>query len=297
MNRPCHFLTSILFIALMATPVIAQDGDIPGMDSAPAETAPAETAPAETAPAETAPAETAPAETAPAEVDGAAAQARMRDASIDRGFIVSHAETLPEGMWALNSYELVGIGLSYGITEDVEVSIISLVPIVAGMPLVAAPSVKWAFHRTEDQVLSAKLGLNYIGISDVGGGTFSAGLYHDFFFDPDGFYSMHLGVEVGGFFGQLDGSVGTADGAFLLFDLGFSAQLSDSIKLMAEFLLPAATNGEEFAVSPIMNVTYGIRWFGEGLSVDLGFLRPFGDEDLGDVLIMGVPYVAFSGRI
>ena len=58
------------------------------------------------------------------------ALARGRDASIDRGFLTAHAETIGEGQWAFNAYELIFIGLTYGFTDDIQASISTLLPIV-----------------------------------------------------------------------------------------------------------------------------------------------------------------------
>ena len=309
MNRIKRVVATFGILCWAVSPAFAQDSP-PAAEETPAAAEepsadmdmdkPAESSEPAAEPAasdDTADGDTADGDTDAWDADGAAEKARFRDASIDRGFIFSRAETLPEGKVALNSYELLGIGVSYGVTNDVEVSFISLLPIVADMPLVASPSVKWAFQRTEQQVLSAKLSLNYITSDGSGAGNLSAGVYLDHYFDTEGRYSLHLGAEFGGVFGNFSGDVDFAEGMLILFDVGFSAQVSDGIKLMIEALIPAVYTGSNgFQVPEFLNVTYGVRWFGEDLSVDLGFLRPVA-SGVSDVLVMGIPYVAFSGRL
>ena len=229
----------------------------------------------------------------------AVATAKSRDASIDRGFLVSHAETLGEGQVALNSYELVLAGISYGITDDVELTVTTLLPIVDQMPVVISPQLKWAFLRTDNQVLTAKFNVNYANIlgEDISGGTISGGLSHDFYFDNEGRYAMFSGIDVGGVFGEVDSGWQMGEGMFMAANLGFSAQVSDFLKVMVEGILPAVYAAGEFQVAETVNFTYGLRFFGDDLAADLGFIRPLG-EGMGDAgLAMGLPYVAFTARI
>ena len=80
-------------------------------------------------------------------------------------------------------------------------------------------------------------------------------------------------------------------------NLGFSAQVSDFLKVMVEGILPAVYAAGEFQVAETVNFTYGLRFFGDDLAADLGFIRPLG-EGMGDAgLAMGLPYVAFTARI
>ena len=80
-------------------------------------------------------------------------------------------------------------------------------------------------------------------------------------------------------------------------NLGFSAQVTDYMKVMGETILPAVYTDGKLEVSEIVNFTYGLRFFGDDLAADLGFIRPLG-KDAGDLdLVMGVPYVAFTARI
>ena len=225
--------------------------------------------------------------------------AKKRDASIDRGFIVSHAETLNEGEVALNSYELFLAGISYGITDDVEITFTTLLPIVKEMPIVLSPQAKWAFFRTDNQVLTAKLNFNYATLPNEpgGGGSISGGISHDLYFDDEGRYAMFTGLDVGGVFGHVESDVQMFDGAFFIANLGFSAQVNDYLKVMVEGILPAGYAEKQFEVAEVVNVTYGVRFFGETLAADLGFIRPLG-KGMGDSsLAMGLPYVAFTASL
>lgn len=231
---------------------------------------------------------------------GAAALAKKRDASIDRGFIMSHAETLAEGELTLNSYELFLAGMSYGVTDNLELTLTTLLPIIKEMPIVLAPQVKWVFLRTDQQVMSAKLNVTFATMTNGGsgsGGTISGGLSHDFYFDREGRYAMFSGLDIGGVFGSVDSEWKMGEGLIMAANLGFSAQVADFMKVMVEAVVPAIYADKQFEVSDVVNFTYGMRFFGEDLAVDLGFIRPLG-EDMADLgLLMGLPYVAFTARL
>jgi hypothetical protein len=231
----------------------------------------------------------------------AVSTSKSRDASIDRGFLVSHAETLGEGQVALNSYELVLAGVSYGITDDVQITLTTLLPIVEQMPVVLSPQVKWALLRTDNQILTAKFNVNYATSTNsddnISGGTISGGLSHDLYFDNEGRYAMFSGIDIGGVFGKVDSSWQMGEGMIMAANLGFSAQVSDFLKVMVEGVVPAYYADDTIQVSEVVNMTYGLRFFGDDLAADLGFIRPFG-KDVDDMgLVMGLPYVAFTARI
>jgi len=230
---------------------------------------------------------------------GAVSMAKHRDASIDRGFIVPHAETLSEGELTLNSYELFLAGISYGVTDNFEITMSTLLPVVKNMPIVLAPQMKWVFARTDQQVFGARVNLTYATMldSDAGGGTISGGLSHDLYFDTQGRYAMHSGIDVGGVFGTVNEDWQMGEGVIIAANLGFSAQVSDYMKVMVEGVVPAIYANNEFHLSEVVNVTYGTRFFSDGLAVDLGFIRPLGEGMDDSDLVMGLPYVAFTARL
>lgn len=236
--------------------------------------------------------------TAHAQFD-AVSLAKKRDASIDRGFLVPHAETLHEGELTLNSYELFFIGMSYGITDNIEASLTTLLPVFSNLPVAVAPQLKWALYRSDQQVLSARLNMTYLSDheNDASGGTFAGGISHDLYFDEQGRYAMHTGLDAGGVFGKVDEDWKMGDGAFFIMNVGLSAQVADYMKVMVEAAVPAIYADDQFEMSDIVNVTYGMRFFGDDLAADLGFLRPVGEDMSDSGLAMGFPYVAFTARL
>ncbi len=224
--------------------------------------------------------------------------ARRRDASADRGFISSRAETVFEGEATVNSYELFFLGVTYGITDDIQVSGTTFLPITTDIPLLGLFQGKFVLHRGERVTVSARANLNVIAPQEVDDfvGTFGGGLMVDYYLDDSGRFALHGGFGANAVFGSLgDSAIELANGAAISLELGASAALGNSVKLIFDALIPAASTDQGFEVATFGLVTYGVRFFGESLAADLGFLRPVGDIDL-DGFVLGIPYVAFSAR-
>jgi len=230
----------------------------------------------------------------------AADAARSRDASIDRGFLTSHAETIGEDRWSINSYELVLLGVTYGVTNDFQLSLMTTLPVVEGMPLYLAFNGKFVFYRDDSTVAAVRGQFVYATELDDGGddaiGLFGAAVLVDHYLDAAGRFSLHAGVSVNGAFGVglATGGVDVAEGAFITFELGASFGLTSGFKLQVETLIPALSTASDFEFAPFALVNYGFRFHGGELAADLGFMKPVGDTD--DTFLLGFPFVAFSAR-
>ena len=226
--------------------------------------------------------------------------ARARDASIDRGLLTSHAETLGEGLWSINSYELFMLGVTYGITDDVQVNVTTSLPVVEDMPLWLILSGKAVLYRDPMTVVAARAHFMYMtSLSDSDDdaiGVFGAALLVDRYLDGRGRFAVHAGLGVHGAFGVgFDGAgVSVGHGAAFTLEGGFSLGLSRNVKLLVELQVPAASNGHDFEFAPFSLLNYGVRFHGGELAADLGFARPLGTDD--DPFVLGFPFVAFSAR-
>ncbi|PIE17142.1 MAG: hypothetical protein CSA66_06600 [Proteobacteria bacterium] len=225
--------------------------------------------------------------------------ARDRDASIDRGIFNAHAETLGADSWAINSYELFLLGVSYGFTDDIQASITTLLPVVKDLPILFDLKGKFVVYRDATTVMAAQARLLYISHPDEDDaiGTFAGAFLIDHYLDDRGRFAIHGGLQVGGLFGSFsDGGFDVADGAGITFELGVSLGLSDLVKLHLEGWLPAVTTSAKFEFAKFGFVNYGIRFHGESVAADLGFIYPAGDVDAGPI-VMGWPFVSFSARL
>jgi hypothetical protein len=106
------------------------------------------------------------------------------DPNIDRGFLLPTAMTQPQGTLTYNNYELILHGVSYGLTDRVQLTATVLSPITRDMPLLGMAAVKGqivdqgAFHLA----LQGSLGFAHdtSGSSGDNIGTAGAGLLASF---------------------------------------------------------------------------------------------------------------------
>lgn len=228
-------------------------------------------------------------------------KARAADASIDRGFLTSHAETIGAGNWSINSYELFFLGVTHAFTDDFQIAFTTALPVVEDFPFFLAISPKFVLHRSASTVVALR-GLIWwgtlVGDDDGGLGTFNGGVNLDHYFDGDGRFALHASVSLGGAFGTGIGSDDFTVGSGVLFQIegGFSLALGRVLKLLFEVQTFALNTNDGFEFAPIVLLNYGIRFFGEDLAADLGFFKPIGDTG-DDPFIMGFPFVAFSARL
>ena len=80
------------------------------------------------------------------------------DASVDRSILVPTAETISAGDFTFNSYELFFAGLSYGVSDRLQVSVATLLPIFESFPFTLYGSLKSQLVSTERCVFSVQFG-------------------------------------------------------------------------------------------------------------------------------------------
>ncbi len=242
--------------------------------------------------------------TAAPPADSVAAR-RESDAAIDRNILLPSAEIGPAGEITFNSYELILAGLSYGFTDRTQGTLTLLLPITTDIPLLITGSLKYVLSRSTTTVVSIMPTLMVLkdGGSDLFIGTFGGGILADRVLDAQGKFALtgslfaHFGFGKGG----TDADLQAAEGVVILGSGAFTARLGRHVKLLTEIILPggyswAGSSNRFDIVEQALIFGYGVRFFGSSIGVDLTFLRPLHpDVDTGG-LLMGVPWVAFSGR-
>lgn len=219
------------------------------------------------------------------------------DAAIDRGVMAKHAETTGEGRWTISSYEIAGLGLSYGISEDAQVSFTTVLPLFESTPFVGILTGKQVFHRSP-QVTAA--GSGHLVIVGSGGsyvGAVGGGVHADFYLDQGRRFAIHTGLELSAIFG---GDVDTSafalgDGAITKVDLGTTLALTDWMKLVVEAQVPIVTISD-VALVPVVPLSYGVRFYSDHFSADVGLMKPLALETSDDIFAAGYPYIALNGR-
>src|SRR3990172_3839989 len=101
---------------------------------------------------------------------------RHEDPHIDRGFInllSPTAETQPRGSFSFNDSQLILLGLTYGATDNLQLSFMTLAPIFEDMPFFGIFGAKWQAVRAGRVHLAAVGNLFYASADGESG---SAGL-------------------------------------------------------------------------------------------------------------------------
>ncbi len=224
---------------------------------------------------------------------------KSADASVDRNILFPSAETVNKGDLTINSYELFLLGLTYGITDDLQVSATTLLPILTDFPFVLALAGKWQFVDTGKILVSVQPNFMFMAQDGNSLGGFGAGIAADFILDDGGKYVVSVSESNLMLFGDIGSGGVLTDGFAFTLAGAFSARVARIVKLLAEVSLPGALNWNtgDFEVVPEGALfSYGVRFFGETIAVDLSFLRPLHpDMDPGN-FIMGFPYLTFSAR-
>lgn len=246
----------------------------------------------------------APVVEAPGEAKSVMDARRDRDASVDRNILLSGAETIGEGNFSFNSYQLIFAGFTYGITDEIQGTLTTLLPVVAGMPFMLLASGKLKLIETDELIVSVQPELTIMTFEGVTVGAVGGGVTADYRLDDAGKAVLTGGLLTHLAFGKKGKFQGMADAASFLLSAGFSYEVGSYVKLLTEMVLPAgyiwAGDLNEFEVfEQALLFNYGVRFFGENLAVDLTFLRPIHPDvsnDITKILPMGYPYLTFSAK-
>jgi hypothetical protein len=230
----------------------------------------------------------------------APAQAVGADPNIDRGFLLPTAMTQPAGSLTYNNYELVLHGLTYGISDNVQLSATALSPITRDMPFFGTAALK--LHQAAGERLhlalqtSASYGHVFGESADLvtlgAGGLASFCLRADCSSLLTAAATYQLLVDASGD----PGSAGTAH--LLIYGASVVHRVGRHVKLLGE-VTSATVRGpdDHFDNAPGVLVSYGVRFHGDSLAGDIGFMKPLSTEgEVNDALLLGLPFISVSYR-
>ncbi|MCC6998411.1 MAG: hypothetical protein IT370_27615 [Deltaproteobacteria bacterium] len=229
---------------------------------------------------------------------------RLQDPHIDRGLIniiSPTAETQPKGSFSFTDYELFLMGITYGATDNLQVSLTTMAPITEDMPLFAIIGGKLQLLGTGNLHLALVGNLFYGSDGDSGNSADSAsaallGGAVSLCLDPT-CASLLSGALQAGFALETD-----QHGVLpYLVSVSISKTIGRRVKLLAGFDTAGLTADGDNELADGGLLSYGLRFFSSDIAGDVGFIKPVclssrfeGDCDGG--LVMGVPWVDFSYR-
>ncbi len=231
-------------------------------------------------------------------------QGRLQDPHIDRGLIniiSPTAETQPKGSFSFTDYELLLMGITYGVTDQLQVSLTTMAPITEDMPLFAIIGGKLQLVSSGNLHFALVGNLFYGSDGDSGSSSDSAsaallGGAVSLCLDPT-CASLLSGALQAGFALEAD-----QNGVLpYLVSVSVSKKVGRRVKLLAGFDTAGVTADGDNELADGGLLSYGLRFFSSDIAGDIGFIKPVclssrveGDCDGG--LVMGVPWVDFSYR-
>jgi hypothetical protein len=218
-----------------------------------------------------------------------AGEPRLEDANADRVVLFSTAETHPKGTFFFSDYELILLQFGYAFTDNIQLSLTGVPPLVTNQPYFFDLALKANLLRSD-----------VVRLAIVGAGTLVT--IPDT--DPSTFFGARLnGIAQFCFEAACRSSFSFNLGTFInsesttvvpiTFGGGFVVHASDLVKLLLEpaYALGVGSGVENQPAGFLLS--YGVRLSANHFGFDLAFIRPFGVDS---PFILGVPWVAFTYR-
>jgi len=227
---------------------------------------------------------------APPDSDGMAAAVEAaddagvrEDVNADRVWLTPTALTQPKGSWSFNDVELMILGLTYGVTDSLQVSAKTWVLIDDDQPFLLWLNAKKAV--VDRGKLRVAIDGSFISVDNEAIGVVgaAASLCLD-----TGCHSL-----INGYLGTAFAVTEDTDNYPVIASVAVVKRVSRRIKLMGEI-----DTGWEFGEEPTGNYLgwYGARFTSGEIGGDIGFVKPFGDDVDTDEFPMGFPMVTFTYR-
>ncbi len=226
---------------------------------------------------------------------------RHTDPAVDRSLLLPTAQTLEKGQVSIYDVELIWIGASYGLRDDLELSFASLVtaPIVA--QLMAVTTIKWRVYSDRIVTLSAMAGFEY---------SFNFSRTHVLtpglvalvdLHDPGGvlLWSTRLGLLQPFAFAHGKGGANTNRPVWTA-ATGPRVKVHRLVSLLAEGLVAGGVGATWRPADPSNHlpttvvIAYGVRIHWPAVALDLGMCRPL--VDLPAAWTLGFPWLGFTWR-
>jgi hypothetical protein len=215
-------------------------------------------------------------------------QGVVEDANAGRGWLAPTALTPPAGTWSFSDFELFVISAGYAVTDKVQVSATTLIPIVSDMPT-------WVLLNGKAQIIRAgkvrgavQAALTYAGVDGDSATALELGGALTFCIDEA--CHSHISGFLGAGFAHEDQSA-----VPFMFAFEGAFRVGKHLKLILE-ADSGFVAGEIDAAADGFLAWYGVRFTSSFLGVDLGFMKPICDGCESDELPMGFPFVSFTYR-
>jgi hypothetical protein len=215
-------------------------------------------------------------------------QGVANDPNMDSAWLAPTGFTMPKGKWAFHDHELFFIGMSYGVTDRLQLSATTLVPVTSDQGLFAIFSGKAQIIRQGRVRLALHGALNTVTNSEDSVNALTLG----------GALSLCLDASCDSALNAYAGTgIALEDGQSelpLLLSASVIKKVSSRVKLVAEIDTGMIVGGER---ADAYLGWYGLRFHNKNMAADIGFMKPFGPAlDGEDVFPIGFPWLKFTYR-
>jgi hypothetical protein len=224
---------------------------------------------------------------------------RYRDANADRVVLGSTAETHPKGTFFISDYEILLVQLGYAVTDELQLEIAGVPPIVKNQPYYVDLGAKLNLYRGDSFRAALTGGFDIV----TTGGTGPSGPYYggrlgaigQICFNGDGTCRSSLSLNVGTIL-----TSGANEVLPIYGSAGFIFNVSKLVSILAEpaTLGALGTGSSNVGAGAFFVLDYGVRIAGPNFGVDLTFIEPVATTSgsFDNPFILGYPFVAFTYR-
>jgi hypothetical protein len=216
----------------------------------------------------------------------------VNDANSGRAWLMPTALTPPAGTWSFSDFELLFVGMSYSVTDQLQLSAATLLPIVDDMPIWVLLNGKLAVVQAGRVHAAVQGAISIVDVQDAENeavivGELGGALTYCI---DDACHSHVSGFLGAGFARESESAVPLLLAASATFRLG------KHVKAVFEADTGYIAGGEIDEFVDGFLFWYGVRFTSSFLGVDLGFAKPICDGCDIDELPMGFPFVSFTYR-
>jgi len=226
----------------------------------------------------------------------------IEDANSSNSFITPTALTAPAGTWWFSDIDLFLVSGGYAITNEFQVSAMTLIPVSKDQPFWGVFNGKFQFLKQGRLRLAAQAALMTVeddkNTYDSNGNSTGSTSQWYFAGEVGGAATLcfddacrsHGSLFVGAGFAQGDNSA-----VPVVVAGSIAARINKHVKLIGE--IDSGFIAGKIDISNGALVSYGVRFTSRNLGVDFGFMKPLvkGWDDI-DVLPLGLPYLSFTYR-
>jgi hypothetical protein len=222
------------------------------------------------------------------EIETTVDQGVLDDASADRAWLAPTAHTQPKGSWSFSDHELFVVGLGYGVTDKLQVSASTVIPLDSDMAFVGMFSAKQQVFKQGRVRIAAHGVLTHVNDNDDSGTGITAGAAGTICLDEE----CHSGIN--GYVGTAFALTDEGNQYPVLLSVSVVQKLNKHVKLVGE-VDTGFVPGEDF--EDVYLGWYGVRFTSGAIGANIGLVKPFGPSvDTEDALPLGLPWVNFTYR-